>query len=280
MQDETLKQKVRGWWDEHPFAYLIKGEEEGSWVFYRNIDRKVLKWMSPWAHTRYPLLSNLVDYSELKGKKVLDIACGTGWTTEQFIRAGADVTAIDLTPKAVELTKRRLAMYGLEARVLEADAEHLPFEDNNFDYVMAWGCLMHTPDTEQAIREIYRVLKPGGKGGAMMYNKSSIHWWWGIWFGKGILRGKRFRMGLQELTNRYTDGVDVGGNMLTKFWTPSQFKKLWSIFPKVSVVTYDRPELVSDLPARKLPLGRILPYRLRKWIAYRFGLTAWIEFQK
>lgn len=280
MQDEALKQKVRGWWDEHPFAYLIKGEEEGSWVFYRNIDRKVMKWMSPWAHTRYPLLSNLVNYSDLKGKKVLDIACGTGWTTEQFVRAGADVTAIDLTPKAVELAKRRLAMYGLEANVLEADAENLPFPDSSFDYVMAWGCLMHTPDTEKAIREIYRVLKPGGKGGAMMYNKSSIHWWWGIWFGKGILRGKRFKMGLQELTNRYTDGVDVGGNMLTKFWTPEEFKKLWSVFPNVSVVTYDRPELVDDLPARKLPLGRILPYKLKKWIAYRFGLTAWIEFQK
>ncbi len=280
MQDETLKGKVRGWWNQHPFAYLIKGEEEGSWVFFRNIDRKVMKWMSPWAHTRYPLLSNLVDYPSLKGKKVLDIACGTGWSTEQFVRAGADVTAIDLTPKAVELTKKRLALYGLQANVLEADAENLPFEDATFDYVMAWGCLMHTPDTEKAIREVHRVLKPGGTGGAMMYNKSSIHWWWGIWFGKGILRGKRFKMDLQELTNRYTDGVDVGGNMLTKFWTPKGFLQLWSVFPQVSLKIYDRPELVDDLPARFLPLGRILPYGLKKWIAYHWGLTAWIEFRK
>lgn len=281
MQDEALKQKVRGWWDTNPFQYLIKGEEEGSWAFYRNIDRKVMKWMSPWAHTRFPLLSNLVDYSQLKGKRVLDIACGTGWSTEQFVRAGAIVTAIDLTPHAVALTKKRLEMEHLQATVIEADAENLPFADNSFDYVMAWGCLMHTPDTEKAIREINRVLVPGGKGGAMMYNKSSIHWWWGIWFGKGILRGERFRMDLQTLTNKYTDGVDVGGNMLTKFWTPKQFQQMWSaVFPHVRVRIFDRPELAEDLPSRHLPIGRILPYGVKKWIAYKWGLTAWIDFQK
>lgn len=280
MQDEPLKTKVRNWWNANPFQYLIKGDDEGTWAFYRNVDRKVMKWMSPWAHTKYPLLSNLIDYPSLKGKRVLDIACGTGWTTEQLVRAGAQVTAIDLTPKAVELTKKRLALFGLEANVMEADAEHLPFPENAFDYVLAWGCLMHTPDTEQAIREIHRVLAPGGRGGAMMYNKNSIHWWWGIYVNKGLLRGKRFKMSVQELTNRYTDGVDVGGNMLTKFWTPKQFMKLWSVFQKRKVRIFDRPEIAEDLPSRHLPLGRILPNGVKKRIAYTWGLTAWIDFEK
>lgn len=48
------------------------------------------------------------------------IACGTGWTTENLVRSGAIVTAI-------ELTKKRLAMFGLEAEVREVDAENLPF---------------------------------------------------------------------------------------------------------------------------------------------------------
>ncbi len=283
MQDDSLKAQVREWWNANPFQYLISREEEGGWAFFRNVDRKVMKWMSPWAHTRYPLLSNLVDYPSLKGKRVLDIACGTGWSTEQFVRAGAIVTAIDLTPKAVELTKRRLALYGLsdQAQVMEADAEHLPFPDQSFDYVMAWGCLMHTPDTEGAIREIHRVLAPGGSAGAMMYNKSSIHWWWGIWFGKGILRGKRLRMDVQTLTNTYTDGVDVGGNKLTKFWTPAQFRTMWSaVFPHVRVRIFDRPEIAEDLPSRHLPLGRILPNAVKKFIAYHWGQTAWIDVRK
>ncbi len=280
MQNDALKQDVRKWWNTNPFQYLIAGEEEGSWAFFRNVDRKVMKWMSPWAHTRYPLLSNLVDFSQLKGKKVLDIACGTGWSTEQFVRAGAEVTAIDLTPKAVELTKKRLELYGLTATVLEADAEHLPFPDQTFDYVMAWGCLMHTPDTEGAIREIHRVLKPEGKGGAMMYNKNSIHWYWAIYFGRGILRGKLLKMSQQELANRFTDGVDVGGNCLTKFFTPKQFDQMFSVFPKRHVRVFDRPELVDYLPMQRLPLGKILPMRFKQWVACKWGQTAWIDFEK
>jgi len=169
MRDD-LKDKVRDWWDNYPFTYFVK-DEVGSWAFFRNVDRKILKWM-PWAQDNYPLLSNLIDYKSLKGKKVLDIACGAGWSTEQFVRAGAEVTAIDVTPKAVELTKRRLELYGLEADVLVGDAQNLSFSDNSFDYVLAWGCLMHMPETGKAISEIYRVLKPGGKFGAMMYNKT------------------------------------------------------------------------------------------------------------
>lgn len=280
MQDDHLKSKVRDWWHTNPFAYLIKDGEEGSWSFFRNVDRKVMKWMSPWAHQRYPLLSNLVDYPGLAGKKVLDIACGTGWSTEQLVRAGADVTAIDLTPKAVDLTKKRLALYGLAATVLEADAEKLPFPDASFDYVLAWGCLMHTPDTEGAVREIHRVLKPGGYGGAMMYNRDSIHWWWAIWFGRGVLRGKLLSMDPQELANRYTDGVDVGGNMLTKFWTVRGFNALFSEFPERRVRIFDRPELVDYLPTRHLPLGTALPMRFKRWVAHRWGQTAWIDFWK
>ncbi len=280
MQDEALKAKVREWWNDNPFAYLLAVDEEGSWEFFRNVDRKVMKWMSPWAHTRYPLLSNLVDYGSLKGKRVLDIACGTGWTTEQFARAGAVVTAIDLTPNAVALTKKRLALYGLQAEVLEADAENLPFPDQTFDYVMAWGCLMHTPDTEKAVREIHRVLKLGGTGGAMMYNKNSIHWRWALWFGKGILQGKLLKMKPQELANRYTDGADVGGNMLTKFFTPDEFENLFSIFKSRSIQIFDRPEVADSLPSRRLPLGKFLPMFVKNWIARHWGQTAWIDFVK
>ena len=221
-----------------------------------------------------------MDETELKGKRVLDIACGTGWSTEQFVRAGAIVTAIDLTPKAVELTKKRMALFGLNATVLEADAEHLPFPDASFDYVMAWGCLMHTPNTEGAVKEIFRVLVPGGKGGAMMYNKSSIHWYWAIWFGRGVLRGELLKMDSQTLANRYTDGVDVGGNMLTKFFTPKQFDALFSVFPKRRVRIFDRPEVAEYLPSRHLPLGRLLPMRVKNWIACKWGQTAWIDFTK
>src|SRR3989344_7638186 len=123
--DKDLKVKVKDWWNGSPFTYFVK-DDIGSWEFFRNLDRKVLKW-TPWAQNGYPILSGIINYPSLKGKKVLDIACGTGWSSEQFARTGADVTAIDLTPKAVELTQKRFQLYHLDGKILVAEAEKIPF---------------------------------------------------------------------------------------------------------------------------------------------------------
>ena len=277
-QNEALKSKVKSWWNNYPFTYFVK-KEEGSWAFFRNIDRKIFKWC-PWAHDGYPLFSKFVPYGELVGKKVLDIGCGSGWSTEQFARAGAKISAIDLTEKAIELTKKRFALYHLEGDIRVGDAEKIPYPDGTFDYVFVWGGLMHTPNTEGAIREIYRVLKKGGRAAAMMYNKNSLHWRWFILFGKGILRGGLLRRSVQELTNRYTDGAEIGGNMLTKFYTPQELWRMWSVFPRVTVATYDNPDILDVFPHRFLPFGKLMPRKLKQKLANRFGLSVWIEAKK
>ncbi|MDO8558225.1 MAG: hypothetical protein Q7S09_03500, partial [bacterium] len=106
------------------------------------------------------------------------------------------------------------------------------------------------------------------------------HFRWFLQFGKGILRGKLLRFSVQELANRYTDGAEIGGNMLTKFYTPAEFRTLWSVFPDVRVHTYDNPDVLDVFPHRFLPLGRLLPRGLKQTIANRFGLSAWIEVSK
>ncbi len=277
--DEALNQRVRSWWHEHPFNYFV-GDEEGSWSFYRNIDRKFLKWIPFMQHGGYPFLTRYVDMKGLKGKKVLDIACGTGVLTEQFVRMGADVTAVDLTPKAVELTKKRLALYGLQATVIEGDAQKLPFADNTFDFVCAWGCLMHMPETERAIAEIHRVLKPGGKTLAMMYHSNSVHLRYCIQLGRGILRLKYLQYDSQSLINRYTDGAHVGGNMLAKFYSRSGFRKLFSAFSNVGVFIHDNHPMVAQLPHPWFPLFALLPKMVKEWICRTVGMTAIITGQK
>jgi len=280
-QNGDLTQKTKDWWNSHPFTYLMNNQEiKADWAFFRNIDRKIIKWM-PWAQIGYPLLSSVVDYAALSGKKVLDIAIGTGWSTEQFVRAGAEVTAIDLTPRAVELTKTRLGLNSLDgAEVLVADAQSLPFAEGTFDYVLAFGCLMHMPDTPRAISEILRVLKKGGKMGAMMYNKNSLHWWYYIYLSKGILQGKLWKLGKQGLANRYTDGVYEGGNELTKFYTTREVKEMFKDFSSVSVEVVDDFTCLNHFPHRHLPLGSLLPRKWKQWLVGKVGQTLWIEAVK
>lgn len=278
--NEQLTKKTKAWWDANPFTYLMNNKHiTADWAFFRNIDRKIIKWM-PWAQKGYPLLSDLIDYAALRGKRVLDIAVGTGWSTEQFVRAGAEVTAIDITPTAVELTKRRLALYGLKADMRVADAQNLPFPDRSFDFVLAFGCLMHMPDTRKAIREIHRVLRSGGRVAAMMYHKHSLHFWYYIVFGKGIMRGKLLSMTLQELVNRYTDGAYEGGNQLTKFYSTREIHALFSLFREVRVRVFDVMTPIDHLPHRYLPLGTLLPPPLKRWLTRRVGQTLWIDAVK
>ena len=84
------------------------------------------------------------------------------------IRARA-LTGIDLTERAIEFTAERLAYYGLKSELRVADAEKLPFSNNSFDIVYSYGVLHHSPDTAQAIREVYRVLRSGGTARIMIY---------------------------------------------------------------------------------------------------------------
>jgi ubiquinone/menaquinone biosynthesis C-methylase UbiE len=278
--NERLTGKVKDWWNQNPFTYLMDNKAvDSNWAFFRNIDRKIIKWM-PWAQKGYPLLSSVITYPALKGKKVLDIAVGTGWSTEQFVRAGAEVTAIDLTPTAVEITKKRLALYGLSATVLTADAQNLPFPDASFDFVLAFGCLMHMPDTQKAINEIHRVLKPGGTAAAMMYYKHSLHFWYYIFLGKGILRGKLLSMGIQELSNRYTDGAYEEGNQLTKFYSKKEVRSLFSKFKDTRIRICDAMTPIDHLPHRFLPLGTLIPPPIKRWLTTKVGQTLWIEAHK
>ncbi|PIR77259.1 MAG: hypothetical protein COU30_03455 [Candidatus Magasanikbacteria bacterium CG10_big_fil_rev_8_21_14_0_10_38_6] len=279
---DELTKTVQDWWHNNPFTYLMDNQDfAADWAFFRNIDRKIIKWM-PWAQKGYPLLSSVIDYTALKGKKVLDIAVGTGWTTEQLVRAGADVTSIDLTPKAVELTQKRLALYGLaeKGNVMVADAQKLPFDDGTFDYVLAFGCLMHMPNTQQAIDEIYRVLKPCGRASAMMYYKHSLHWWYYIYFSKGIVRGGLRKMTPQQLSNRYTDGAYEEGNQLTKFYSKKEIRELFKKFSSCDIAIEDTTTPVDTFPHRYFPLGRLLPKKLRKAIVKVVGQTLWIDVVK
>lgn len=95
----------------------------------------------------------------LAGQRILDIAAGTGTSSEPFADAGADVVAADLSEGMLAVGRRRRP----DITFVQADVTRLPFADEEFDAVtMSYG-LRNVADYPTALRELYRVTKPGGR---------------------------------------------------------------------------------------------------------------------
>jgi len=139
---------------------------------------------------RYDLITVLLSYGQdrrwkrrvaglagpLAGRRALDLACGTGDIAFLLAGAGGDVTGLDLTPRMIELAvqkQRREHRPGETVRFLVGDMMALPFADGRFDVVTTGYGLRNVPDLAGAIREIRRVLAPGGQVLSLDFNRPS-----------------------------------------------------------------------------------------------------------
>src|SRR3989440_10778872 len=172
-----LKQRVRAFWQTHPCGTKFSAAEIGTREFFERIEahRYEKEWHIPEA----------ADFAGAKDLRVLEIGCGMGTDGAQFAQAGADYTGVDLTEAAIELARKRFELSGLQGNFQVADAENLKFPDESFDLVYSHGVLHHTPDTARAVREIHRVLKPGGRAMGMLDHRGSYNYRVGI---RGLLR--------------------------------------------------------------------------------------------
>jgi ubiquinone/menaquinone biosynthesis C-methylase UbiE len=163
--DQTLERKVsavRAYWDAHPLGlqYVsVPGLEVGSREFFDHIR----PWMNPY---KFPWIMERIEREArlLRGKQLLEIGCGLGFDSLEFLKRTVRVTATDLTPTAVGLARRHFELAGYQAEDVRVEnALELTFEDGTFDAVWSNGVLHASGDTPRAIREVYRVLKPGGR---------------------------------------------------------------------------------------------------------------------
>jgi len=122
-----------------------------------------------WAHfaplesMTTPTAARLVKFAGIeRGQRALDVGCGTGVVSVTAARAGVKITGIDLTPELLERAKENSRMAGVEVDWREGDAEALPFKESEFDVVLSQFGHMFAPRPDVAIREMLRVLKPGG----------------------------------------------------------------------------------------------------------------------
>ena len=175
------------------------------------------------------------------------------------------MVAVDITDRAVEITRARLALNGLDAEVKQADAEALPFEDESFDVVVSFGVLHHTPDTEKAIEEAHRVLKPGGRLLLMLYHRDSFAY-------RFLFRAKRWLQPTWrgKSADEQVNAVDGPDNPLGKVYSKPQVRELLQSF---SEVEFRAAEIFFRW-------AKLIPGPIRRPIEKRWGWHLFIKTRK
>ncbi len=287
------KKAIRDWWADAPMTYAedhghmeyrlpdgsMERVEIGTRRFYELADSVFFRWNEP-LHDDIGKFGRIFDYERFRSKKVLEIGCGMGCMASQWASHGADITAIDLNPVAIEKTTQRFELFGLKGNIHEVDAETLPIADATFDFVYSWGVIHHTPGIEKAAREMYRALKPGGRLALMLYNRNSVLYKYFVSYQEGVVNLERQFLDELGLASRYGDGGRQEGNPHT--WPVTDEEVRRDLLPmcqnvSIKVLGTDVPEAMNTWFPR---LGQRLPLSWRKALARRWGWSLWITADK
>jgi ubiquinone/menaquinone biosynthesis C-methylase UbiE len=165
-EPDGAKQEAKAQWGHDPAGAFAAGSEPlGTPESFARVEAYRYE-VQPWMHEMF-------GFDRWKGSHVLEVGVGLGTDHVQFARGGAEMSGIDLTPRCVDLTRRRVEQEGLRSKLTVMDAESLEFDDDSFDVVYSFGVLHHTTSAERAFAEIRRVLRPGGVFLGGLYSKYS-----------------------------------------------------------------------------------------------------------
>jgi len=173
---------VRAFWNTRPCNIRHSPQEVGTRAFFDEVE-----------HRKYFVESHIpafADFDRWRGKRVLEIGCGIGTDTVNFARAGAQVTAIDLSDQSAALARQRLEVYGLGGRatIHVGNAEELPdlLPPQTFDLVYSFGVIHHSPHPRRIVDHLRRYMTPASELRLMVYSRVSYKLFWimkeeGIW---------------------------------------------------------------------------------------------------
>jgi ubiquinone/menaquinone biosynthesis C-methylase UbiE len=264
---EPTIDSVREFWNRNPLGSGELAETPGDPEFFEKHRRLAL-------YDHGGSLEPIFTKDVTPGTRLLDVGCGIGFWVHEFCLRKARVSACDLSDVSVQLSRKRLELFGLNADVREGNAEQLPYESGSFDYVNCQGVIHHTPDTGRCLREFHRVLRPGGVACFSVYRKTlplRYRWLYRIvsWCTRGWLglpgRGRENMMASEpdELV-RIFDGAD---NPLGKAYTQTEvLEMLPEGFEVLEVRRFGLPRRIAPLP---------IPDAVYRVLSRRLGLL-WV----
>jgi glycosyltransferase involved in cell wall biosynthesis/ubiquinone/menaquinone biosynthesis C-methylase UbiE len=227
---DAYKDEVQHQWNNTP----VGSQHAGA------ADPHTLQWFLNVEAHRYgeygPWMPDVMEFTRHSGEEVLEVGGGMGTDLAQFASHGAKVTDVDLSAGHLTLARENFRLRGLDGRFIHHDAETLPFPDGSFDLVYSNGVIHHTPNTATAVREMYRVIRPGGRIIVMVYAENSWHYWlklvWYLGLQHGLLRG--YSMG--EIMSRSVERSANDAKPLVKVYTKERLRNLFSAFSDIDIV--------------------------------------------
>lgn len=169
---DTAIASVRDYWNARPCNIRHSPKPLGTREYFDEVEAR--------KYFVEPHIPQFAEFERWNGRKVLEIGCGIGTDTINFARHGAQVTAVDLTEKSLEVARQRAKVFGLEGRIRFAQAnaeqlsEYVPVEQ--YDLIYSFGVIHHTPHPERVIEQIRKYAGPQSTVKVMVYNR----WSWKV----------------------------------------------------------------------------------------------------
>lgn len=246
---DAYKGQVQHQWNNNPV-----GSETA-----RTAQPQTLEWFQEVERYRYdiyaPWMPDVMEFAAHAGEQVLEVGGGMGTDLAQFAKHGAIVTDVDLSGGHLELAQENFRLRGLEGRFVHHDAESLPFDTSRFDLVYSNGVLHHTPNTKDAVREILRVLKPGGRAIVMVYAENSLQYWRNLVWYYGLRSGDLATRSMADIMSQTVERTGNDARPLVKVYTRNRLRALFGGFADIHIVQRQiSPELVPRRLRRLLPV--------------------------
>ncbi len=257
----------RRWWEDHPMRYDWKaslGLPEFSRTFYAEADRRLFEAAEAFLPSTSVPFDGLIDFRALATQDVLEIGVGLGCHAGLIAPRARSFVGIDLTIYATRATSRRLGAFDMRGAVMQMDAELMAFRDASFDFIWSWGVIHHSSDTARVLKEMARVLKPGGRATVMVYHRSPWSYYALSGVLGGLLRGHLLRTwSIHRSVQLQTDGA------LARYYSAREWRSLTRPYFVIETIRICglKTEMIP-LPAGRLKdvLMRAMPDTMSRFI--------------
>jgi len=233
-------ESVREFWDRRPCNVRHSAKPAGTLEYFDEVERR--------KYFVEPHIPEFAQFSRWKGKRVLELGCGIGTDSINFARAGANLTAVDLSRRSLEVCQQRFHVYGLQADFYSGNIEQLSsfLPSQRFDLVYSFGVIHHTPNPKNVFAEIRKFCSADTEVRVMLYSKWS---WKVLWILSTYGHGAVWR--LQHLVRTYSEAQT--GCPVTYYYSFREIERLLQGFQIQSI--------------RK---DHIFPYIIEKYVQYQY----------